>query len=317
MQAWNAGSQAATREEAASAEYAASQIVAAKLLTCWQADKLLQGKYKGFFLGKYKLLGHLGSGNSGSVFLAEHVVAHRLAAIKVLPAARLDQPDELERFYFAARAAASLDHPNIVRLYDVDHEGQTYFWALEYVDMRNLQQIVEQDGPLSFRLAANYVKQLANGLQQIHAAGYVHRDIRPSHLMLNSQGTIKILDLGLARFDENRKWSLTDSPDENVPGVVDYLAPEQARNAQSVDSRADIYGLGCTLFFLLTGHPPFADGTLTQRLMMHQTQTPPSIHAERPDSPPTVVDLCLRMLAKSPNDRPQTAAEIVEALEKM
>jgi serine/threonine-protein kinase len=312
---WQEALAAASPEQAESADYAAAKFVEAGLITRWQCDKLLQGKHKGFFLGKYKLLGHLGTGGMSSVFLAEHVAMHRRAAIKVLPASRVDDSSYLARFYLEARAAASLDHPNIIRVYDIDHEGQNHFLAMEYVEGRDLQHIVKDDGPLPYDLAATYMLQAASGLQHAHERNLVHRDIKPANLLVDNRGTVKVLDMGLAKFDNDKMSSLTIAHDENVLGTADYLAPEQALNSHTVDSRADLYSLGCTMYFLLTGHPPFPDGTLTQRLMMHQTKTAPSIYNDRPNAPPALVDLCMRMMSKTPGDRPAKSADVVKELE--
>lgn len=295
----------------------AERLIEAGLLTRWQADKLLEGRHKGFFLGKYKLLGHLGTGGMSSVYLAEHLLMHRRVAIKVLPKGRADDTESsyLERFQREARAIAALDHANIVQAYDIDNEGDTHYIVMEYVDGSDLNVIVRQSGPLAYTDAARYICQAARGLSHAHAAGFIHRDVKPANLLVDSKGVIKILDLGLARFTvEDEQASLTVAYDENVLGTADYLAPEQAVDSHTVDARADIYGLGCTLYFLLTGHPPFPDGTLPQRLMAHQKDPPPDIYQVRQDAPAELVAICMRMMAKKPADRFQTALEVADVL---
>lgn len=297
-------------------DFVAGRIVEAELLTRWQVDKLLEGRHKGFFLGKYKLLGHLGTGGMSSVYLAEHVLMQRWVAIKVLPQDRVEDTSYLARFHREAQAAASLDHRNIVRAYDVDSEGNIHYLVMEYVEGRDLQQIVQKDGPLEYVAAAEYTRQAAEGLAHAHLAGLIHRDVKPANLLVTPKNVVKLLDLGLARFTDEDKASLTVAYDENVLGTADYLAPEQALDSHGVDSRADIYGLGCTFYFLLTGHPPFVGGTLPQRLMMHQKQPPPDIQLDRPDAPQDLIDICLKMIAKKPGDRYQSAAETADALAK-
>lgn len=295
-------------------EKIAERLVEEGLLTRWQADNLLQGKHKGFFLGKYKLLGHLGRGGMSQVYLAEHVMMERRVAIKVLPHSRVEDSSYLERFKLEARAAASLDHPNIVRAYDTDHEKNTYYLVMEYVEGRDLQVLVQEDGPLDYETAANYIAQVAEGLQHAHDAGLIHRDIKPANCLVDQKGVVKILDMGLAKFSGSERPSLTIAHDENVLGTADYLAPEQALSSHNVDHRADIYSLGCTFYYLLTGHPPFPEGTLPQRLMMHQTKAPRSIYKDRPDAPEALVNICNHMMVKSPEGRFQTAREVAQAL---
>jgi serine/threonine protein kinase len=286
----------------------------AGLLTQWQCNKLLEGRHKGFLLGKYKLLDHLGTGGMSAVYLAEHIHMHRRVAIKVLPTQRVHDSSYLGRFYREARAAASLDHPNIVRAYDVDNQGDTHYLVMEFVQGQDLQKLVKSQGVLPFELAADYFRQAADGLAHAHTMGLIHRDIKPANLLVDRQGVVKVLDLGLARFTDDNQASLTIAHDENVLGTADYLAPEQAVNSHKVDTRVDIYSLGCTLYFALTGHPPFPDGTLPQRLMKHQTTEPASIAKERRGAPPELVAICQKMMAKSPNKRYQTASEVSEAL---
>lgn len=302
-----------------SSQAIADALVERGWLTRWQADKLLQGKHKGFFLGKYRLLSLLGKGGMSAVYLAEHVLMRRRCAIKVLPTKRVKDTSYLGRFHREAQAVASLDHPNIVRAYDVDSvvdkETEIHFLVMEYVEGRDLQNIVTEEGPLDCVRAVNYIRQAADGLSHAHQAGMAHRDIKPGNLLVTADDTVKILDMGLARFfDDPETESLTVTHDEKVLGTADYLAPEQALDSHKVDARADIYSLGCTLYFLLTGHPPFTEGTLAQRLMAHQTKEPPPIQDERPGVPSDLVALIQQMMQKQREDRYQTAAEVVSVL---
>jgi serine/threonine-protein kinase len=294
----------------------AEALVERKLLTRWQCDRLKEGRHKGFILGKYKLLGLLGTGGMSSVYLAEHMLMQRRVAIKVLPRSRVDDSSYLARFRREAQAVAALDHRNIVRAYDIDNEGNTHYLVMEHVDGRDLNTIVKNDGPLEYDAAAEYIRQAAEGLEHAHEANLIHRDVKPANLLIDPRGMVKILDMGLARFTDEQQTSLTRLHDENVLGTADYLAPEQAKDSHAADHRADIYSLGCTLYYLLTGRPPFNEGTLAQRIAKHQTQSPPSIYESRPDAPQALVDVCMRMMAKQPGARFQTASEVARTLGK-
>ncbi len=303
----------------ADSQSVADMLVASGALTEWQVDKLLKGKHKGFFLGKYRLQSLLGKGGMSSVYLAEHVLMRRRCAIKVLPHKKVNDTSYLERFHREAQAVASLDHPNIVRAYDVDREvdGTTeiHFLVMEYVEGHSLQELVADTGPQGFRDVADFIRQSSHGLTHAHEAGLVHRDIKPGNLLVDTEGVVKILDLGLARFfEENDENPITLRHDEKVLGTADYLAPEQALDSHQVDARADIYSLGCTMYFLLTGRPPFNEGTLAQRLMWHQTKEPAAIVETRSDVPGPLADVVAKMMSKDPDDRFQTATEVGEQL---
>jgi serine/threonine protein kinase len=298
----------------ADAEAVADHLIGAGLLTRWHCGKLLDGKYKGFHLGKYKLLDHLGSGGMSNVYLAEHMLMGRRQAIKVLPKNRVADSSYLARFYREGKAIAKLNHRNIVRVYDIDSDAGTHYLVMEYVEGRDLQSIVESQGTQPLEVAVDYIIQAANGLQHAHENGLIHRDVKPANLLVDPDRVVKILDMGLALFSGDELTSLTIAHNENVLGTADYLAPEQALNSHEVSPRADIYGLGCTLYFLLTGHPPFPEGTLAQRIAMHQTRMPKDIRAERPDCPQELCDICFKMMQKKPEQRFQTAQEVATAL---
>ena len=280
-----------------------SHLLDLEVVTDWHVDKLLAGKYKGFFLGNYKLLGYLGSGGMSSVYLAEHKITYQKRAIKVLPRKRVADKSYLDRFYQEARAAASVDDPNVVRVYDIDHDGKTHFMVMEYLEGSDLSEIVKADGPLAIDRAVEYLLQAARGLHHIHQRNLVHRDIKPANLLLTPDGVVKILDLGLALIEQDDEASLTLMYNEKVMGTADYLSPEQALNSHDVDSRADIYSLGCTLYFLLTGKPPFSKGNLAQRLAMHQTQTPTDVRQLRSDCPDGLAAICQQMMMKRAEER--------------
>lgn len=287
----------------------------AGLITRWQSEKILQGKYKGFFLGKHKLLGHIGSGGMSSVYLAEHTVMKHLRAVKVLPKSKLGKTSYLERFQREAKAIASLNHPNIVRAYDIDNEKDTHYIVMEYVEGVDLQILVQKHGPLPYAIVADYIAQAAHGLQHSHDSGLIHRDVKPANLLINKDGVIKVLDLGLALFQDQSDASLTMEYNDKVLGTADYLAPEQALNSHTVDNRADIYGLGCTMYFLLTGHPPFPDGSIASRIAKHQNVMPADIRTDRPDCPGELDGICVKMMQKDPKYRYPDCTTVAQVLE--
>jgi serine/threonine protein kinase len=293
---------------------AALTLVQLGVLTRWQAGQLIAGR-PSFRVGPYRLIDLLGRGGMGSVFLARHTMMNRSVALKMIARKLGGDPAALERFLTEARAVASLDHPNIVHAYNVDCEGDRYYMVLEYVEGQDLQRMVESGGPLPFDKAADYVRQAAEGLAHAHAKRLVHCDVKPANLLVNSQGVVKVLDMGMARWAEDKPApSAPGGPEGAFFGTVDYLAPEQALNSPDLDHRADLYSLGCTLYFLLVGHPPFPEGTMVQRILKHQTQQPAGILAQRPDTPRDLVRICNRLMAKSPDERFQTASEVARAL---
>ena len=288
------------------------------LLTRWQADKLLAGKHKGFRLGKYKLLGQIGKGGMSSVYLAEHELMKRRVAIKVLPQNRVNDSSYLERFRLEARAVAKLDDPNIVRAYDIDNEGNIHYIVMEYVDGQDLHQIVVGQGPLDYDTAADYIAQVANGLQHAHEMGLVHRDIKPANCLVDRHSTVKLLDLGLGQADRGR------------PGLAHHgQRRKRARHGRLSRSRAGPQqprsgsaapistAWAARLYFLLTGGPPFPEGSISERLLKHQTdQAGIDLQSPRPDAPPSLVDICETMMAKKPDERFQSAGDVAARLKE-
>jgi serine/threonine protein kinase len=293
----------------------AGLLVRDGILTRFQAEQVLQGKWRRFTIGKYRVLEPIGSGGMGTVYLCEHMLMRRRVAIKVLPPGKAQDTSALERFRREARAVAALDHPNIVRAYDIDEDKDLHFLVMEHVDGSNLQEIIKKTGPMDVLRAAHYIRQAALGLQHAHdAAALVHRDIKPGNILVDRNGIVKILDMGLARFFLDEEDVLTKKYDENVLGTADYLAPEQALDSHSVDIRADVYSLGGTFYFCLTGRTPFAEGSVAQKLIWHQTRQPRPIRSLRPEVPEALVSIIDRMMAKDVNRRYQWPQEVADAL---
>ncbi len=292
----------------------------AKLITTWHLKQLLKGKHKGFFLERYKLLNELGKGGMSSVYLAEHTSMHLPVAIKVLPVKRVGEKSYLERFQREAKASFRLRHDNIAGATNFDHHGDLWYIVLDYIEGEDLHQKVKRTGPLPVRDAVEYIRQAACGLEYAHKEGLVHRDVKPANLMLDTKGTIKLLDLGLALDgDDDEEGGLTKAHDEKVLGTADYLAPEQSKNSHSADPRSDIYALGCTLYYLIVGRAPFARGSVIERIKAHWNEPAPNPLDEL-EKPPenldsALIDLYFRMMEKHPDARPQTAGEVAEQLD--
>jgi serine/threonine protein kinase len=285
-------------------------------LTRFQADQLLRGRTKGFDLGKYRVLDRLGGGAMGTVYLCEHLQLRCPVAVKVISPQTVERdPTTLMRFHREARATAALNHPNIVRVTDIDQSGAHHFIVMEYLEGTTLQDLVRRDGPLPVAQAVGYVLQAALGLQHIHESGLVHRDLKPGNLLLDRQGTVKILDLGLAMFIDDRRDNLTATTKNHcILGTADYLSPEQAAASHDVDIRTDIYSLGATLYFLLAGKAPSAELSLNQKLLALYTGRPTPLTAHRPDLDPALAALVEKMMAKDAAERYQTPLQLAYAL---
>jgi eukaryotic-like serine/threonine-protein kinase len=294
----------------------AQALVKAGLITTFQSRLLLQGKSKGFVVaGKYKVLDLLGSGGMGSVYLCQHLTLQTAVALKILPSQVAGDGETKERFYREARAFATLNHPNLVRGFDLDADGDMHFIVMEYVDGVDLQALVSKAGPLSVARAVSYVRQAVVGLGHAHARGWVHRDIKPANICIDRGGTARVLDMGLARMVGGGKdGGITRAFNPgSVLGTADYLSPEQALG-EDVDGRSDIYSLGCTLYYLLSARMPFGDGNTAQKLVWHQLKPPPPLAEVRSDIPAGLVRVVEQMMAKKPAERPQTADEVAVAL---
>jgi formylglycine-generating enzyme required for sulfatase activity/serine/threonine protein kinase len=265
--------------------------------------------------GKYQVLGKLGEGGMGAVYKAKHTFLGDLVAIKVLNAEALGNPEARMRFLREMQAAGQLKHPNIVRALDAEQIGNLLVLVMEHVPGITLDRLVAQRGPLPVDFACRCIVQAAQGLQHAHEKGMVHRDIKPGNLMVAPQGQeVKLLDFGLARGP--REKNRTDQTQmQAFMGTPDFVAPEQASDARSADIRADIYSLGCTLYFLLAGRPPFQESTPLALLLAHHQKPPQPLTELRPDMPPMLWAVIAQMLAKTPGERYQTPAEVIRALQ--
>ncbi|HIQ20257.1 MAG TPA: serine/threonine protein kinase [Planctomycetes bacterium] len=296
----------------------ADQLVEAGRLTSFQASMLYEGRTRGLVLGEYTLLDRIGSGGMGEVFRARHRTMERVVAIKALRRGASDSPSLMKRFQREVRAAGRLMHPNIVTALDASHQDGIWYLVMEYVDGQDLAELVRRRGPLAVEEAVDYVCQVARGLHYAHTQGIVHRDIKPRNLLVDKSGTVKILDMGLARISAEAtsrpEEELTAS--EKVLGTFDYLAPEQAEDARMVDRRADIYSLGCTLYHLLVGKPPYKRSSALKTVLAHREAPIPSICQARPDLPPALDAVFRKMVAKRPEDRYQDMGQVEMELQR-
>lgn len=297
------------------AQELARQLVQSKQLTRFQVQEIYQGRAKTLILGNYTILDRIGAGGMGQVYKAEHRRMKRVVAIKTLPKALLKDAAAVARFQREVEAAAKLSHPNIVAAFDADEAGGVYFLVMEYVAGSDLSSLVKKCGPLPVAKAINCILQAARGLDYAHKRGIIHRDIKPANLLLDSEGTIKILDMGLARFDSasNAAPQAELTGTGAVMGTVDYMAPEQALSAKHADARADVYSLGCSLYFLLTGRAAYDGDSVMAKLLAHREQPTPSLGAEVLED---VQAAFQKMVAKKIEDRFQTMSEVAAALER-
>jgi response regulator RpfG family c-di-GMP phosphodiesterase len=292
-------------------------LVGQGLLTAYQVGRLVAGHTFGLVLGNYRIVERIGAGGMGVVCKAEHIHMKRAVAIKVLITQAHRSSVFLQRFYSEMQATAVLSHPNIVLAFDagempVPHSQSEVlrYLVMEFVPGRNLEQSVLEGGPLPIGQACEYVRQAASGLQHAYEHGLVHRDIKPSNLLLTPQSQVKILDFGLARLCRRRHTEA-----HTMLGSVDYMAPEQARDARSVDIRADIYGLGGILYWLLVGHKPFpGDRPVVEELLARQRESPLQPHKIRSEIPLELETIIYRMMALDPNNRYPTPASVMNAL---
>ena len=294
------------------AETLARKLIGDKRLTAFQAQQALAGR--GLAMGEYVIVDRIGAGGMGQVFKAQHRRMKRVVALKVMSPAAMKDAAAVKRFQREVEAAARLVHPNIVTAFDAGEHRATHFLVMEFVDGGDLSALVKKQGRLPVDKAIDYTLQAARGLAFAHAEHVIHRDIKPANLLVDKKGVVKILDMGLARFDDGGE-GLTGT--EQVMGTVDYMSPEQAAQTKGVDARADIYSLGCTLWYLLTASKLYDGETLISRMLKHREEPIPSLMQQRDDVPWGLEQLFRRMVGKRTEDRPQSMDEVVAELEKL
>lgn len=266
-------------------------------------------------IGSYRLLAPLGSGGMSSVFRAEHIQSGHVVALKILPKTLAKKSSMLQRFLREAKSAEALEHPHIVAIYDRGFDKGRHYLALEYVDGSDLHDYVQEHGPLPADQVIPIIRQVALALRYAAGKGLIHRDIKPANLLLAKDGTAKIIDLGLALQTDDEDERVTR--DGTTVGTVDYMSPEQARDSRATGVRGDIYSLGCTIFYVLTGAPPYAGGDIADKLRRHATTPPPDARQFRADVPEALSRLVRRMMAKRPERRFQDYDELIAALDEL
>jgi serine/threonine-protein kinase len=317
----------------------AKELMQRGWLTVYQMNQLQQGNARDLVLGSYRILDLLGEGGVSQVFRAWHTAKKQIVALKVVRKEFLSNPDIVRQFQQEGRTIARLSHPNIIKTFDVEQIGNTYFLAMEFIEGLDLQKLVRLNGPLPIANACDYIRQSALGLQHAHENCLVHRDIKPANLFLVTNaaaadqtpipgspeakkspvgGVIKILDWGLADMRLPMATGAQEPANtlqrEETIGTADYLAPEQAMDATKVDIRADLYSLGCSFYYLLTGQPPFPGGSLLQKLLKHREAQPKPLAESRNDIPEGLAAVMQKVIAKKPEERYRTPASFAAAL---
>jgi serine/threonine-protein kinase len=303
-------------------ETIAAILVEDGFLTRFQAKRLLEGNPRGLVIDGYKLLEVLGAGGMGWVYIAEEMETKWRVALKVLPDECRRDSGTLARFQLEAQAGMRLNHPNIVHTHALhkseDIYGPIYYVVMELVRGINLFELLVLQRKLDWHQACDIVMQAACALEYAHSQGLIHRDIKPENLLICGDGTVKILDFGLAMVDEHdEEFSMAMIFGQNRLGTADYISPEQYVDSYQIDERADIYSLGCTLYFALTGKVPFPFDTTAKKLKAHLKKQATPVHELRTDIPPRLSSIVQKMMAKHPRNRIQTAADVIRYLKPM
>ena len=297
------------------------RLVAAKKLTSFQVNALLRGSDDPLTLGEYIVQDIVGRGGMGTVYRAIHRRMKRTVAIKVLRRDIAHADLLAKRFLREVEVAAKLCHPNVVTAYDAGEQNGISYLVSEFVEGQNLSELVKEYGPLSLPLTVDVILQAARALEYVHREGVIHRDIKPSNLLIDDAGNVKVLDVGLARVSSPGMAEIDHASDLTttgmIMGTVDYMSPEQAQNTRLADERSDVYSLGCTFCFLLTGHAPYANGTGIERLLAHREQPIPSLCALSPQVPKSIDQLLSSLMAKKPAERMASMRELTQRLEAL
>ncbi len=288
----------------------AEKLVEMGVVTHYQADQLKAGRTK-LNLGPYTITDWIGQGGMGQVFKAVHTVMGRECAIKVLPLSK-STPEAIENFRREIRTQAQLDHPHLVRAYDAGHDGNVHYLVTEYVPGTDLRQLVRRQGPLTMQQAANVIAQAARGLEYAHQRGLIHRDVKPGNILVTPHGVAKVSDLGLSGFIHEAE---EDPRAGKIVGTADYLSPEQIQSPGEVTSVSDIYSLGCTLYYAVSGKVPFPGGTTKDKARRHLEETPWHPRRFNPEVSEEFVEIIADMMEKDPQNRMQTAGEVIVRLD--
>ncbi len=269
---------------------------------CDSADRILEGRVMpGDRIGHFELVEYVGGGGMGRVFRAIDTRLNRTVALKILPPEQAAERDASQRFQNEAQSAARLDHENIARVYYVGEDRDLSYIVSEFIEGENVRSLVERNGPLPLADAISYTLQIAEALAHADSRTVVHRDIKPSNVLVTPEGRVKLIDMGLARMRQADPAAADLTASGVTLGTFDYISPEQARDPRHADVRSDIYSLGCTLFYMLSGQPPFPEGTVLQKLLQHQGDQPPDIRQFRPELPDESRQVLEKMMAKDPN----------------
>ncbi|MFK7817510.1 MAG: protein kinase [Planctomycetaceae bacterium] len=300
-----------------SAKEAASILIKERIITPFQADRLLEGRYRGFVIDRYRVREILGVGGMGSIYIAEDTEEKRKVALKILATEHALDAGMLARLKLEARAGMLLNHPNVVRTYRLDSTGAVTFMVMELVRGVSLHELIAINGPVAQNMASSIIHQTALGLHEAHEHGIIHRDVKPANFLISQDGTAKILDFGLALVEDDAadEFSLAMIFGHDCLGTPDFISPEQSLNSGKVNRTTDVYSLGCTMYLALTGKLPFPQKTTNEKLEAHRTVPAKSLLEHNPNLHPQLVAIVEKMMAKKPRDRYQTCVEVAEALE--
>jgi serine/threonine protein kinase len=293
----------------------ADHLIRKGKLSRFQASKILRGNGKGLLLGHYQILAPIGRGGMSTVYLARDERSGELVAFKMLPPSRWRNEERLlARFQREMELSRRVAHPHLAWTHECGFCLGVYYIAMEYIPGKNLSKTVAAEGPLKTPRAARLMAEVASGLEHAHNQGLIHRDLKPSNIMITPNDHAKVLDLGLALREGEQADESIIGGQGYIVGTMDYIAPEQTTDATGVDGRADIYSLGCTLYFALTGQPPFPGGTSRDKVMRHRNETPTPLRQLAPETPAGFAELIERMMAKDAAQRPPSAAAVEEEL---
>jgi len=295
---------------------AAQRLVKQRLITPFQAERLLAGRSRGFFIDEYKIREILGVGGMGCIYVAENLKNKERVALKVLTSNNELDAGMLTRLKLEAQAGIKLNHPHVLKTHKIANTGAVLYVAMEFVKGVSLHEVIALGGPINWSQGCDLFHQAANGLSHAHEMGMVHRDIKPANFIVDRAGNLKVLDFGLALLSEelDEEFSLAMIFGHECLGTADFIAPEQSINSSKVDCRADIYSLGCTMYLTLTGHFPFPFDTTPKKLEAHRTKQARPVRELNEEIPQEVADIIKKMMSKRPEHRFRNCEEVAQAL---